>query len=111
MSQLLATLYPSTFIPPKGRLVPRARVILSDKDIDCTNRNLNRVENREECYRLIKSGLKTSKEISDVMKLSPATALIYFRELEALKRCYRIERRSNQAMWMFAHPEKLREAA
>ena len=27
MSQLLATLYPSTFIPPKGRLVPRARVI------------------------------------------------------------------------------------
>jgi len=27
MSQLLATLYPSTFIPPKGRLVSRARVI------------------------------------------------------------------------------------
>jgi len=103
MSQLLATLYPDTYKPPKGRLVPRARVMVTDKELDCSMRNLNRIEKREDCFRYIKSGMKTAAELSDAMMLTRTTVLGYFRELEMLGRCYRIDRGSNAAMWMLAY--------
>ena len=110
MSQLLITLGLKTFIKPNGRLVPRPKVI-NDKELDNTMRNLNRIDKREECFRLIQSGMTTALEIARAMNRTNNTINVYFKELEALGRCYRIDRGRNRAHLMFAHPEKLREAA
>ena len=90
--------------------MPRPKVI-NDKEIDNTMRNLNRIDKREECFRLIQSGMTTALEISRAMNRTNNTINVYFKELEALGRCYRIDRGRNRAHLMFAHPEKLREAA
>ena len=110
MSQLFATLYPDKYTPPKGRLMPRPKVI-NDKELDNTMRNLNRIDKREECFRLIQSGMTTAPEIAKAMNRTNNTINVYFKELEKLGRCYRIDRGRNRAHLMFAHPEKLREAA
>ena len=110
MSRLYFTLYPDKYTPPNGRLMPRPKVI-NDKDLDNTMRNLNRIDKREECFRLIQSGMTTAPEIATAMNRTNNTINVYFKELEKLGRCYRIDRGRNRAHLMFAHPEKLREAA
>lgn len=110
MSQLLATLYPDTYKPPNGRLMPRPKVI-NDKELDNTMRNLNRIDKREECFRLIQSGMTTAPEIARATNRTNNPTNAHPKELEKLGRRHRTDRGRNRAHPTFVHPEKLREAA
>lgn len=104
MSQLLATLYPSTYTPPKGRLVPRQRVIpISADEENATSRKQSVIDKTNKIYELIKRGINTSEAVSDHMLFTKATASGYFRKLEQDGLCYRIEGRSNEPLRMFAY--------
>jgi uncharacterized membrane protein len=103
MSRLLATLYPHKFIPPKGKPVPRARVMVSEQEADRTARKQSLLDNKEKVLDLIKRGVNTAADVSDHLGFTKATISGYFRQLEADGVCYRIEGRSNEPVRMFVY--------
>ena len=103
MSQLLATLYPDKFVPPKGRLVPRPRVIQPAREEDRNNRTQAKEDNKRRIYQLIQQGINTAAEVSDYLNFTRATVSGYFRELEQDGLCYRIEHGPNIPLTMHAY--------
>lgn len=89
------------YTPPKGTLVPRPSLSNTNPWLDSPTRSQHVKDTLEQVFNLIRDGVNTSDEVSDVIKRTNATVNGYFRQLEAEGRVYRIEYGSNKPIRMF----------